>query len=638
MKKIILVILILCNNTIINAQEILKINDHSVSSEEFENIFYKNNDNDDITKEYLDEYMQLFINFKLKVMEAEEMGMDTLASFTNELSGYKDQLAKPYLRNKEFDDQLLQEAYNRLLKDVHVSHILISFTDKISKKDAYAKAISIRKEILNGSISFAAAAKKYSTDQSATSNSGDLGYFTAFMMVYDFESAAYNLDPGEISYPVETKYGYHIIKVHDKRKAVGEVQVAHIMFKSGASSDNNINKLAKEKIYDIKNKIEEGKAFAELAEKFSEDRSTAVKGGKLPPFGVGKMVPEFESVAFSLKKIGDISEPFRTDFGWHIIMLIEKKNIEDFDIIKDDIKKRVQRDSRSELSKKSLIKKLKKAYKIRHNSSNFSKLRKSAVKKVSLGEWSGDYKANIILFTIDDFEVYSIDFINYILTNQVKGSNFDILYQDFVNEKLLIYEKSKLESKYPKYKSLLNEYREGILLFDITNKKVWNKAVEDTIGLNNYFQSNINNYQWNDRIDAHIYICSTNSVANKVKLTLFKKSLGGDVDDKELLLLLNKDSPLNLQVKSGKFEKGDNEYIDSIKWKKGVRPQIKLDDGTIVIIYINEFLPSEYKELRETKGKVISDYQNFLENEWLIELKNKYKIKINKEILYSLIK
>ena len=233
MKKIVLFILLLSNINISFSQNILQINDKTISLAEFENIFYKNNYNDTIDKQYLDEYIELFINFKLKVLEAESLYMDTISTFIKELDGYKEQLAKPYLRNKEFDDLMIKEAYDRMLFDVKASHILIKVNEESidSDNEAFNKATSIRNEIVNKKISFADAAKKYSEDPSTQNNGGDLGFFTAFMMVYDFESTVYELEINEISKPIKTKYGYHLIKLFDKRKALGEIQVAHIMFK-----------------------------------------------------------------------------------------------------------------------------------------------------------------------------------------------------------------------------------------------------------------------------------------------------------------------------------------------------------------------------------------------------------------------
>lgn len=634
MKKIVLFILLLSNINISFSQNILQIDDKTISLAEFENIFYKNNYNDTIDKQYLDEYIELFINFKLKVLEAESLYMDTISTFIKELDGYKEQLAKPYLRNKEFDDLMIKEAYDRMLFDVKASHILIKVNEESidSDNEAFNKATSIRNEIVNKKISFSDAAKKYSEDPSAQNNGGDLGFFTAFMMVYDFESAVYELEINEISKPIKTKYGYHLIKLFDKRKALGEIQVAHIMFKKNKNTSDNSN--AKEKINEIYTKLKNGEDFAELAERFSEDRSTAVKGGRLPPFGVGKMVSEFEEIAFSLNKPAEYSKPFETDFGWHIISLINKNDIPPFNDVTKEIMNKISRDSRGELSKISLYEKLKDNYKVKNNVNNFKKLRKLAYKNVKLSNWDGinDIDSEV-LFYIDSLEILVSDFVKYVLLNQKNETDFDILYQDYVNVKLLSHEKNMLSFKYPEYKALLNEYREGILLFDITNQNVWNKAVNDTVGLNQYFIDNQQNYMWNDRVEASIYTCSNKTIASRVKFQLFLLQ-----SNDKILKNINKESPLNLQIQSDTFEENDNVYIQKSEKKLGLNSDIVLDDGSVVLVYVKNKIPATNKDLSDVKGKVISDYQSHLENQWIDKLRKKYTIKINKEVLYSLVK
>ena len=623
-----------------NAQDVLTIADKNISLEEFKGVFYKNNHNTAITKEYLEDYMNLFINFKLKVREAEELGLDTNSSFITELEGYRKQLAKPYLKNNEFDSLMLTESYERMQKDINASHILITVDEKATDKDekaAYNKALEIRKSIIDGKVSFSEAAKNNSDDKSAASNGGNLGYFTAFMMVYDFETAAYATAIGEISMPIKTKYGYHLIQVNNKRDAVGQVKVAHIMFKTGQGADENKINEAQDKVNKAMELLKNGEDFADVAERFSEDRSTAVKGGSLPGFGVGKMVPEFESIAFSLNKIGDISAPFLTDFGWHIVKLIEKTPIAEFSEMESDLKRMIEKDSRGELSQKALYEKLHNTYKVSKKVTEYNTFKKAAALKVSEGNFVVSSINNAPLLTFDGVTFSVNDFAEYILKNQSLGSDIDQMYIDFVNEQLLAYEDSKLEEKYPEYKALLKEYREGILLFDLTNKKVWEKAVEDTIGLQDFFGANQSSYIWPDRVDATIYTCINYATAVKVKRNIYKKNRG-KITDAEILKEINTNAPLSLQINTKKFVKGENEYLDNIVWKAGLAKDIVLKDKSYILIDIHQVLPSGVKELNETRGKVISDYQNALEIEWLANLKSKYSVKINTEVLHSLIK
>ena len=639
MRKIALLILtVIININVYSQDNLLEIENESISLDEFNNIFNKNNDNQVIDKKYLDEYIELFINFKLKVREAKELGYDTLSTFVDELEGYRKQLAKPYLRDDQFNEEMFDEALERVQYDLNASHILININDE-NNDIALSRINDIRREIINNNISFEEAAVKYSDDKSAIENKGNLGYFTAFMMVYVFESAAYSTKVGSISQAVKTQYGYHLIKINDKRKAVGQRKVAHIMFKTGKSASKKKIDESNKKIFETYNLLKNGDPFAEVAERFSEDRSTAVKGGMLPMFGVGKMVPVFENIAFGLKNIGDFSEPFETDFGWHIVMLIEDYPVKLNDDLYLKVKTGIEKDSRSKLSSEFMSKKLKELYTIKVFKQNFNSLRKLAVKDVSKSSWDGKNAINLKnpLFKIEGMTFNQDLFTEYILKNQKNNNDFDMLYLDFRDICLFKYEETQLENKYPEFKILLNEYREGILLFDLTNKNVWKKAVDDSLGLSKYFANNLNKYNWDKRVDASIYKCINLATAKKVKSLLYKLNRG-NINNSEILDIINKESQLNLQIISNKFVKDDNDYIDSIDWKTGISKDIKDDDGSIVIVNITDVLEAGSMTLNEVKGKVISDYQKYLDNNWISYLRSKYKYSINKELLYTLIK
>jgi peptidyl-prolyl cis-trans isomerase SurA len=636
-KSILIIISILFTTNIFSQETLMTINDEKISINEFENIFYKNNEDIEITKEYLDEYIDLFINFKLKVKESKELGYDTLSSFVKELDGYKKQLSKPYLRDNNFNENLFNEALERIQFDINASHILIKIENN-DAKSALNEALSIRNQIISKEISFADAAVKYSDDEYVLDSKGNLGYFTAFMMLYDFESVAYNTSIGEVSVPVKTQYGYHLILVNDKRKAVGERKVAHIMFKTGKGANSKkINESYKKasETYDL---LTKGDKFVEVAERFSEDRSTAVKGGVLPSFGVGKMVREFEEATFSLKLPGDFSKPFQTPYGWHIVMLLEDNPVKLDDDLFLSVKQKIEKDSRSKLSNEFMITKLKDLYNIKIYKENFNFLRKIAVKEVSKSAWDnellidGDKK----IFKIESKSYSLKELSDFIINNQKKNNDFDQLYIEFLNLSLLSYEESQLENKYPEFKNLLKEYKEGILLFDITNNNVWKKAVEDSAGLSNYFNENLSDYKWNERLDVSIFTCLNYNVSYKVRNQLYKLKRGL-IKDIDVLNKINSSSPLNVQLVSGQFSKNENNIVDQIVWKKGISKSVKNDDGSYTVVFVHDILNARAKNLNETKGKVISDYQKFLDLTWIKILRAKYKVDLNKNLLYSLI-
>jgi peptidyl-prolyl cis-trans isomerase SurA len=348
------------------------------------------------------------------------------------------------------------------------------------------------------------------------------------------------------------------------------------------------------------------------------------------------MVSEFENNAFELKNIGDISVPFRTEYGWHIIKLIEKEEIPSFDEVKVELKRKIERDSRGDLSKKALYEKLNDIYKVINKPAVYTSFRKGAANSVATGTFE-KLNNNKTLVIIDGMSVSINKFSEYILAYQSVGSDIDAMYIDFVNEELLAYEESKLEEKYPEYKALLQEYREGILLFDLTNKKVWTKAVQDTLGLQAFYDANKSNYTWEKRVDATIYSCINLTTAKKVKREIYKKHRG-TITNADILVKINKDDALSLQIESNKFVKGANKNVDAIEWKTGISKDIVLENGSYIIIDVHEVLASGTKELSESRGKVISDYQTALENDWLASLKAKYAVTIHADVLHSLIK
>ena len=289
------------------------------------------------------------------------------------------------------------------------------------------------------------------------------------------------------------------------------------------------------------------------------------------------------------------------------------------------------------MSKQALFTKLHEEYKVVNNPSVYTAFRKGSANAVALGNFTTPKENKSTLLTIDNQAVSVNQFSEYILLNQTVGSDIDAMYISFVNEQLLAYEESQLEAKYPEYKALLKEYREGILLFDLTNEKVWTKAVEDTVGLQNYYNANSSNYMWENRVNATMYSCMDLATARYVKKAIYKKHRES-ITDAEILTIANTNSPLSLQISTKKFAKGENEYVDAVDWKIGIAGDIKTKEGSYIIIDIHEVLAAGVKKLSETRGKVISDYQNTLEAEWITSLQEKYAVTINKEVLYTLLK
>ena len=611
-----------------------------ITKSEFEKVYRKNNQKEgayDMAD--LREYVQLYINYKLKVREAETLKLDTGITFINELKGYRKQLAQPYMTDKEVTETLLQEAYNRMLKDVRASHILINVAPDALPKDtlvAYNRSLKIRDMLMKGAA-FDKVARDSSNDPSAAENGGDLGYFTGMQMVYPFETAAYNTKPGQISMPIRTKFGYHIIKVQDIRDAQGEVRVAHIMVKAGMDATDSARAAAKLKIDEIYAKLKAGDKFEDLVIKFSEDKGSAKNAGLLPPFGTGRMVPEFEKASFELKNDGDFSEPVKTSYGWHIIKRIELKTVPAFEQKKNELKNQIARDSRSEVSKNSMIARIKKEYGFTETPKNKEELVMKLDSNLVKGEWKAEMAKgmtkSVFKFAGKDFTQQ--DFAVFISNNQTKkqtGNAQQIgmqMYDQFVNETCLNYEESMLDSKYPDFKALMQEYRDGILLFDLTDQKVWSKAVKDTVGLKEFYDKNKTKYMHPQRCNAVIYTCANEKIANKARKLIQKgKAMV------EITAELNKESQLNVNTKTSKFVKGESDIIDGIEWKVGITPNTS-KNNSIVFVHVMEVLEPMPKNIDEAKGVITADYQSHLEKMWIDELRAKYPHKVNNDVLDS---
>jgi peptidyl-prolyl cis-trans isomerase SurA len=627
-----------------NSDVLMTIGKENVSKKEFEYVFKKNNKqalNPD--EKSLREYLDLYINFKLKVIEAKSLGMDTVGSFIKELAGYRKQLAAPYLTDKEVNERLINEAWERSQKEIRASHILVNCTEDASPKDtlaAFNKIMALRKRIVERKEDFGKVASEGSQDPTAKNNKGDLGYFSAFAMVYPFESVCYTTKLGSVSMPFRTRYGYHIVKVVDTRPAQGEVKAAHIMIRFNEKATKQDTLKGKEKIDEIYARLVKGEKFDELAKQYSEDKASAKNGGAMQMFGTGKMVLEFEQQAFALKNIGDYSKPFTTPYGWHIVKLLERKAPPAFEKAKEDLKAKINRDTRSDLNKISFISKLKKNYSFTENNKALqyfyadldSSLLKATFKK------SQTKNPTELLFTIQGEKYLVSDFADYIVTAQLgitKESAFKVkkdLYDMYVSKMLMDYEEARLDAKYPEFKALMEEYRDGILLFELTDQKVWSAAVKDTAGLESFFKGNQIKYMWPDRLNATIYTCANAEIAKEVRALLKNKKITQD----SLLRRVNKQNPLNLTIKTDKFEPGENSIIDGIAWKKGLSKDIT-SNNTVVFVSVKEKMKAQPKQFSEVRGAATADYQTYLEKNWLDNLRKKYPVAVNDPVFKSLI-
>ena len=615
------------------------IDNHAFYTDEFIRVYNKNLDlvKDDSQKD-LDKYLELFLGYKLKVEKANKLGLQNGTTYQNELKSYRNQLSKNYLNDSKVTNELVREAYERMQQEVRASHILILVDEGASPEDtlkAYTKVLDIKKRLEAGE-DFIAVAQQFSEDPSVKENNGDLGYFSAFRMVYTFENAAFNTNVGQISKPFRTRFGYHIVKVVDKRVNRGEVTVAHIMIVK--QNDVAQNEKAKTTIDDIYKKIQQGESFETLAQQFSEDKSSAPKGGVLQRFGSGQLSSEvFENVAFGLNEKNQISAPFESQFGWHIVKLIEKHPVRLFDEMKVELEEKIRKDERSMLITNSLAKTMRAKYKVTKDVKLLAKIKAVVTDEFYSQTWvvpekNKELNGDVLIISKDK-KINSKVFLNFISSKQKSNIKtkpvtklVDELYEKFIDEQLMAYYNENLENEFPEFKNVMDEYRDGLLLFDLMEKEIWNRAKNDTIGLQDFFQKNSKNYQWKKRYNVDILSSTDKKIVEKAQKFLAKgKSLDYIKEQ------LNKDGKVNVMSKSGLYEEDYDVLSNFQNLSKGVT-NIIAKDQYFFVVNVTDIKPAGVKELSECKGKVISDYQQFLENNWVDELKSEFTIKINTEV------
>lgn len=656
-----------------------------VSIEEFRAVYMKNNQSKDAFSEKdLREYLDLYTKFKVKVAEAFEQKLDTSTAFKNELNSYRNQLAQPYLRDKQTIDQLVREAWERSKTEIRASHILIRITENASPADtltAFRRINEIRSRLVKGE-DFGEVALESSEDPSVKQNKGDLGWFGVFRMIYPFENVAYTIPKGKFSEVFRTQFGYHILYKRDERSSLGELRAAHIMVLSRPNDADSLQTVAKNRIDEIEKKLKAGENFESLARQFSEDPSSSRNGGAMPWFGTGRMVPEFEEAAFALKNVNDVSAPVKTAYGWHIIKLLEKRGVPPFDEAKADLQSKVERDSRLYTNRTNLLAKLKKEY----NLSHFNAALEATLNLFDSTLVTGSFKMDSLQIAglnqkLFDFAPVPVpvpatqnkptaiqlkkgkvpvkkapaipatpavrntefrtagDFVKFVMKNQAPSEGADPkmlgrkLYESFVDDQIMAYEDSRLESKYPEFKNLMTEYREGILLFDLTDKMVWTKAVQDSVGLKAFYEKIKNNHLWGERVEGGIFYCADEKIASKVRKDVNRGKMTGV----EILKKYASENPLNLRVEEGKFEKSAKDVLGKIEWKPGISDNQKIENQ-VVFVHIKKVLAPEPKQLSEIRGIVTSEYQNVLEKSWIEGLLKKYPIVVNEATFQSLIK
>jgi peptidyl-prolyl cis-trans isomerase SurA len=634
----ILLMPVFCMAQDVNNKVLITVDGNKIQAGEFIRMYKKSVDPGKTLD--IDSYLHQFIAFKLKVADARKEGYDTTRAFRNELNGYRNQLAQNYLTDNQTKEKLLQKAYQRSLNEIDAWHILVALPQEASPEDtlkAWQKAIDIRERIIKGEP-FESVARGSSDDKTVKINGGNLGYFSVFQMIMPFEDAAYSLKKGVLSMPVRTPFGYHVIKITDKRPAKGRIKVAHIMKAVPPGTDEKQAKLASEEINNIYKLLQQGASFSEMAKKYSDHKESAVKGGELDWFGTGEIISNFSEAAFSLTDTGKYTRPVHTIYGWHIIKLLDKKAPGSFEESRSFLESKINQSYLNSICKKSFVEKLKKEYNFQVNQEAYDWFVRNTDTLLIQGLKRYDRVSmpDINLYSFANQIITTNDFANYI---EKRGSM--VITKDssvFINssietrasDHLISYENSILENKYPDFRYLMNEFRDGMLLFEITGKNVWNRVTNDSSGLRQYYEEHINTWLSRIGIEAKIYTLKS-SDGEQLLASAFNKYIQKSDLDELLLKKFNKKNDTLLTIIEGTWFRGDDAEIDKPEWTAGSHSFSR--GGFPSIMLIKKVVGPEPLKFDEVKGEVMTAYQEFLENEWDRQLNKKYSVKIDDLVL-----
>lgn len=619
---------------------LMKVGGTDVTVGEFRYIYEKNNGAQaDYSQKSLEEYLDLYTRFKLKVAKARQIQLDTISSLKAELDGYRKQLASSYLIDKEVTDFLLRELYERMKTDVDFSHIFVPAAENASravKEDAKNKLRDVKSRIVGG-MTFEEAAREYSQDRTTSVKGGHMGFFTAKLPsgFYDLETAIYTTPQGQVSDIVESKIGYHIVRVNNKRPARGAIEVAHILVRSDRKplADSLVMLLRKG-----------GADFEELALKYSEDKTSSKNGGKLPPFGINTYDHNFEDAAFGLQKDGDISDAVVTKSGWHIIRRIAKTQPDTYEIFVRRMKAQINKDQRFDAAKVKLINDIKKSAGFREDKTVLQNFASTLGEDFYSYKWTPDSMLSAApLFSLAESPKFTIrDFAGFCKKNtktrlkydksKPVAETVDELYTEYVNDAAMSYEESSLEKKYPDFKSLMREYEEGILLFEATRINVWDKANQDTVGLQKYFDQHKKNYFWPEKAAGSEFRITGTDQKTAEKVYAYGKKNDGP----KVLAKFNKKTKIVEEVPF-EYEKGSSD-LNGMEWKvKSVSPLTQQKTGNAWSFRkLSSLFPARDKSLTEARGYVVADYQDYLEKQWIDQLSKEFDVAVNKDILMKL--
>lgn len=638
------------------AQTLFTYGGKPVTKQEFLRVYQKNsiNKKTDLSEPALREYLNLYSLFKMKVQEAEILRLDTVQSIDEELDNYRHQLARNYLSDKQVTEKLVREAYERIKSEVRVAHIMVSCSPTAPPSDsliAFRKIDSIYKALTVNKADFGKMAAQFSDDKGSRENGGDIGFLTTFQTLYPFESAAYNTPVGKVSQPFRTQFGYHIVKVLEKRPTQGEIEVAHILIATPKSKGEAGIAAAKLRADSVSRMLKSGANFNELVERYSDDKFTRNQQGVLPTITAGSTVPVFENAVLALKNPGDISAPVKTDNGYHIIRLISKKPLQPYDSLQVSIKRRIDNDARSSIARDQFLANIKKQNGFKEYPAALAAINAKLMSLPDTGAKANTFGVSDFQFMNDPmFELagqkyLQVDFVSFAQSvtrgrlNGPRATMMNDLYRMYVDRTLNDFEENRLAQTNPDFKALMEEYRNGIMIFELMDRNVWGKATRDSVGLKTFYDANKSRYMWEPGFVGAVYRFKDEAALKKGQAIMQKSKAKGR--DEELAKTLNTESSADqFTYQRGHYEFSRFTDIPRSDIKKGVPSQAKRNaDGSYSVVIADEVFdqPSQ-KSLEEARGYAVAEYQDQLEKNWNAELRSRYPVKVDEAVFTSMVK
>ena len=655
MNKQCILLLIIFSLTIAGVQAqktdnrvLFTVEDKSITVDEFTYIYSKTNgDQANFSEPSLQEYLDLYVKFKLKVQRAKDMGLDTVRVLQEELAGYRKQLSDSYLIDRAIGDRLINEAYEHSTEDVDISHVLVAVKANASPEDtlvAYQKIMAAYQQITKGA-NFEDVAQEVSDDSYSKTKGGHIGYTTALYPagLHNLEYAAYTVPMGKMTSPIRTKAGYHLLMVHDRRPARGEIEVAHILVRK-----NEANPVAaKTRIDSIYQALKAGTPFKQLALNVSDDKRTAQNNGYLGFFGISQYERAFEDASFSLKTDDEYTAPIETSLGWHIIKRVSRKEIQPFSIEKPRLEGKVRKDARFEDAKKELLNSIRTKNNFKEQTTVLNTFVTSLPDTFTTFRWKAPVPSSDVLFTLDGGFITTLgDFTDYLgkatrtrVTYARDGNAESVarkLYEEFIDYQLLKYEESMLEERYPEFKSLMREYEEGIALFEATKIEVWDKAGQDTVGLEAFFEGVQGKYRWEPRAVTTVYRIGISYKDEAADIHAYAENHTAE----EVEAKFNEEGSIKVLSEDATYEQFKSIELKGIAWKVGALSELSENkrSRSLMFLKIEDILPTTNKTLGDARGYVIADYQDQLERQWVEELRKNYKVNIDQKVFNSLVK